>query len=290
MSWLITSTRKAIKFYHETDLDNLYSIILQGIKPSGGALGMDDFGRAEMQFYGAYFGKDEQSTSHGYETKINRKMVLQGWLPIPFVQKHGEADADYIYRMQNYYSSNFYPNAEYDKEDETTHEMNPETKQWQKTQDPHSWDKSYWQKPYGAAAVKKTVPFAWVENIKIGKRWFPKNEAVNLLQKELSRQKTEFESDMLRSWRNWDKQNKIFRISEQFSPAFPEHIEKAENYLNNLHSEYLTIKNLLTPEEIQTTEALFNMKFRTLERAKQESAKYKQQMEKYRQEQAAIFK
>lgn len=275
MSWFLKATRKAIKFYHETDLDNLYSIINQGIKPGGGALGFDDYGRAEMTFYGTYFGKDEQSTSHGFNTKINRKMMLQGWLPMSFVEENGIADADYIYRMENYYSANFYPNADYSEEaDEITHKLNPKTKKWEPDKNPHSWDKSYWQKPYGAAAVVKTIPFDWVENIRIGKRWFPRREAISLLTKELDRQKNQYNEDTLRSWQNWEKQNRLFRISDNLPLGLPEVIEDTADRVAMLKKEYETVKYLLTTEEIKTTDTLFNMKERNIETARQKSKEF----------------
>lgn len=269
MSWFKKATRKAIRFFHETDLNNLYSIATQGIKPSGGQLGFDDWGRPEMRFFGAYFGKDEQSTSHGYDTQINRKIMLQGWLPVSFLQEHGEADADYIYRKENWFSSRFYPNAPYGEEDdEITYKINPKTKQWEPENEPFTWDKSYWQKPYGAASVKTTIPFDWVENIRVGRKWYPKKQIVSLLGKTLNNQKKEYEDYILRTWKNWDKQNKLFSFGPNLPVGDAEYIEDVSEYVDRLHKEYLTIKHLLTEDEIKTTEVLFDMKKRMIDEAR----------------------
>lgn len=284
MSWFLKATRKAIKFFHETDLDNLYSIINKGIQPSGGQMALDDFGRPERTWFGAYFGRDESSLSHGHDTKINRKMVLQGWLPIGFMQEYGEADADYIYRQTDWFSSQFYPNAPYDDDEEKyeiNHEMGypgykpvPKSKQRGQTKDPFSWNKSYWQKPYGAAAVKKTIPFDWVENIRIGKKWFPKSQAIKLLTKELDRQKEQNTIHISNLWKNWQRQNEIFRMSN-FPSSFPDVVEKAAKRIEALKKEYNTIKHLLTPEQIKTTEVLFDMKDRDIAQARQKAGNKK---------------
>jgi len=253
VNWLRTIiARQAVKFYHWTDLDNLYSIMNEGIRPAGGQLGFDNYGRPTMTYFGAYFGRDESSLSHGHETQINRGMVLQGWLPTDFLQEHGEADADYIYREDNWYSSSNYPNANYDEDEDeednySTHfDGIPERSATDYSEnDDSSWDKSYWQKPYGAAAVKAVIPFSWVQNIRIGKRWLGRDEALRIVEPELNRQEEQYKKTLRMRWGlAHNGPNAMFR-------------SRSWDKVQKMYAEYLTIRDELAPDARELVEEVY---------------------------------
>ena len=251
MNWLRTIVaRQAIKFYHWTDLDNLYSIMHEGIRPAGGQLGFDGTGRPTMSYFGAYFGRDESSLSHGHETEINRGMVLQGWLPIDFLQEHGEADADYIHREDNWYSSSNYPNADYssdeDEDEDDYFDGIPERSATDyRGGDDSSWDKSYWQKPYGAAAVKTVIPFSWVQNIRIGKRWLGRDEALRVVDPDLKRQEEQYKKTLRMRWGfPYNGPNAMFK-------------SRSWDKVQKMYAEYLTIRNELSPDARELVEEVY---------------------------------
>ena len=231
MNWYKEATRKSIPFYHETDFSRLPSIIQNGLRPASARPIFDNFGNPDGREPAAvWFGRDDSSISHGPETTIKTPVLLSGFIPVSFMEQHGISDADFAYRKEVRGPYADVP-TRYDEEGS-------------EIEDTGKWNESYWQKPYGAAGVQKTVPWNWVQKVKVKDVWYPRQQFQQQFARNLSSYVGHRTRQDISQWENLNKQRDAYTARGEERRA--------------LWAEYQRIKPRLSAKAQETADMIFN--------------------------------